>query len=183
MEELTSESDVSHSSGSSGIDVDSSSEMESDEGTINGAPDAAGALTPREQFPSVGTSAALPRLSLPVPRLDIAATPLQGDDTNIAPPSKLSAVQQAGGAVVADTRPMAMELLSPAFALSYSNGKQLDELQHQCSLNLGVRQDRVRLYSLVELSSIAEAPAGCQRLAVEVKGSGECSFPSAIDCI
>ena len=70
---------------------------------------------------------------------------------------------------------MGVELLSPAFQLNYNQrgGAGVDGLQTQCATRLGVRRDRIQLYALVPITSTDKLPDGCQRVAMQVQGSGE----------
>lgn len=73
---------------------------------------------------------------------------------------------------------MAVELLSPAFQLAYNQrgAAGLDGLQVQCASKLGVRPDRIQLYALLPVSGTDKLPDGCQRVAIQVQGSGEQKF-------
>ena len=157
-EELTSSSDATHSSTE---DLDTSSEIDSQDGSSTSR-SGGDVQTPRGPRASSPAPAALPRLALPVPRLGIPPAGLGGD----------AGASKTPDVVAAAAPQVAVELLSPAFEIA-PRGAQVGDVQGQCASKLGVRQDRVRLYALVELRSIEETPPGCQRVAVEVQGSGE----------
>ena len=137
----------------------------------------------------------VPKLvGLAIPRLDLPSTPsapptaLPQEQSSLLPLSAgkpaldLSGVRESSGHVQQQQQPLfsntneqlAIELLSPAFKLAstFSSGAATG-LQMQCASQLGIRADRVQLFALMPVAETGDIPAGCQRVAVQVQGSGE----------
>lgn len=172
------DSDVTESSASSSISLDSASDIETDDASSGSGSD--GELPTPRRAPAEEQPRERPRLALPVPRLDITGAGNE-EARSRAPKLPVPALSiPVGGSDCGPGTPafggepeVAIELLSPAFSVLSSSGRGVHGIQSDCATKLGVRQDRVRLFALVELNGNEAPPPGCHRVAVEVRGSGE----------
>jgi hypothetical protein len=120
----------------------------------------------------------LGRMPPPVPRLNIAQNIASNDshDNAEVPKGSSSLAQTSKDGSGKNNSPtsghVAVDLLSPAFDLATSQYKNALEFKRQCAGKFGVREDRVRLFALLELASGAEVTIqDCKRVAVHIEGS------------
>lgn len=147
-------------------DISSTSTIDSDEEGPTKKPSSASRSPPPR----------VPKLGLAVPRLNFGgAAPVDMDESDReSPTATTTAMQDISNEGRSRTTQLAVELLSPAFELpANQNVGDYDKLKSRCAEKLGIRQERLQLYALLPIDSIGALPNGCDRIAIEVQGSGK----------
>jgi hypothetical protein len=175
----------------------SSCDLDSETDTPSSPTSSFGIASPRQDPPAAAPRVSpVPKLGLSIPRLDLSSggsgTSVEAAQRGVgaAPilkpgPLNLANLQrdinspmtsQLPASGRAETAQLAVELLSPAFKISADASgpasRDTNNLQVQCAGKFGVRQDRVDLYALMPITSTSDIPAGCEKVAVHVHGSG-----------